>query len=230
MVRSRPSKLAAFTGSSGHSFHPPPPSRQERVGSTDRCCHRDAGPKVTAIDKATLVVYALMLCVGGWVFTSTVWPEPSPVIHTQRESGTHVTLVVVAPTSQPSKEMVTVVHEATNAVGRAARDAGMLFSTIGVSDDWSVERGLGLLSTFGHFDEVIVGRNWFNSGIMLFVDALGGPQAVPQIVVVRQEKVIRKGSWRYGPMEELARAVGQGGMLAWAAGGFPVEAIGREQP
>ena len=192
--------------------------------------HRGTKPRVALVERATLAGYALLLCVGGWVFKSAVWPEPSPVIHTQRQSGTHMTLVVVAPTSKPSEAMGALVQEATAAMEQAARDAGMLFSTIGVSDDWSVERGLELLSALGHFDEIIVGRNWFNSGIMLFVDGLGGPPAVPQIVVVGQEKEIRSGPWYYGPMEELARAVGRDEMSAWAERGFPVNSVVGEQP
>lgn len=185
------------------------------------------GPRSKETDRVTLFVYVLVLIVCAWFFRSAVWPEPSPLIHTELRSGVHVTLVVVAPTSKPPTEMVTIVKDATVAVGEAAQNAGMFFSTIGVSDDWSVERGLDLLSSFGHFDEVIVGRNWFNSGIMLFVDGLGGRAAVPQIVVVRQEKTIRDGPpWAYGPMEELARVAGLAEISDWAARGFPIEPSG----
>ena len=166
----------------------------------------------------------MILIVGARVFISAVWPEPGPIIHTERKSGIHVTLIVIAPTSRPPDEMITIVKDATAAVGQATQNSGMYFSTLGVSDDWSVARGLDLLNSFGSFDEVIVGRNWFNSGIMMFVDNLEGPTVVPQIVVVRQEKTIREGPWGYGPMVELARAAGLDQMSDWAARGFPLEA------
>ena len=199
-------------------------SRQNAVPSARRS--GDSRPRAAATDRATLFAYVLMLIAGTWFFRSAVWPEPSPTIHTERKPGIHVTLVVVAPTAKPPDEMVAIVEDAIAAVGQSTRDAGMFFSTIGVSDDWSVERGLGLLRAFGHFDEVIVGRNWFNSGIVMFVEGLEGPAVVPQIVVVRQKKTIIEGRWTYGPMEELARAPGLAEMSKWAMSGFPIERTG----
>lgn len=190
---------------------------------------RHGGPRSTTIDTVTLAAYVLMLIGGAWAFRSVVWPEPTPIIHTELQSGIHVTLVVVAPTATPPDEMVAIVRDATAAVGQAVRNAGMLFSTIGVSDDWSVERSLDLLNSFGHFDEVIVGRNWFNSGIMMFISDLEGPPVVPQIVVIRQRKTrsdSRVVPWTHGPIEELARAAGLAEMSNWAAQGFAIEPDG----
>ena len=200
-------------------------ARQRQVNSVKG--EGAGGARATALDKVTLFGYVLMFVVGVLIFRSVVWPAPSPIIHTELESGIHVTLVVVAPTAEPPEEMVAIFQEAVAALGHAVREEGMFFSTIGISDDWSVARGLDLLSSFGHFDEVIVGRNWFNSGIMMFVNDLEGPAVVPQLVVVRQEKtIVRGGPWVYGPIEELARTAGLSEMSNWAARGFPIEPSG----
>ncbi len=169
-----------------------------------------------------LAGYALLLLACGWAFKSAVWPAREPAPFTRLEAGTHATLVLIAPTSKPTRELASAVKGATAALAERTNQAGLRFSTVGISDDWSVTRGMKILEEFGRFDEVIVGRNWFNSGVVRFIDEMNGPPVVPQLLVVRQEKRIDQDRWTSGPVAELVRVVGKTEIRSWAARGFPV--------
>lgn len=59
------------------------------------------------------------------------------------------------------------------------------FSVTGVGIDWSPEEAFEDLRRFRLFDEVMVGRNWLNRGVMTYVwQTHPGEAAVPQVVIV----------------------------------------------
>ncbi len=115
-----------------------------------------------------------------------------------------------------------MVAQSMAAMLQYANESGFYFSTIGVSDDWSVERGLRILEEFGTFDEVIVGRNWFNTGVERYITEAGALAAFPQIVVLLQERWLDREPWVYGQAEELIRVVGSGELAEWSRGQFAV--------
>jgi hypothetical protein len=99
---------------------------------------------------------------------------------------------------------------------------GFRFITVGISRDSNISNGLIHLSGFGKFDEVIVGNNWNNSGILKYVYGdIPGIAATPQFVVtLRKYKLISQnnGLNGYRGLEEeilLLRKVGVREIDSW---------------
>ena len=172
--------------------------------------------------------------VGGWIWlgflfvagvilvTREIMEPVPPVIDTQVTSGVHLTFVVVAPTGLPSPEYVDAVKAARTAYKRASTEAGCLFSTVGISQHWYPDEGLKVLGRFGPFDEVIVGRNWFNSGVQRYVTDLGSVARIPQIVAVVERIEVGETWWKSTGPKEIGRYFGKSGLVAWQRDGSPI--------
>ncbi|MCW9708901.1 hypothetical protein [Fodinibius salsisoli] len=67
-----------------------------------------------------------------------------------------------------------------------AKEHNANFATIGVGISWSARKGFSHLEKFGTFDEIMVGRSWFNTGARIYIhtdiptDTKG---SVPQILL-----------------------------------------------
>lgn len=145
--------------------------------------------------------------------------------NTTLTTGTHVTLVLLAPTGPPDRAYVSHVVAAKDAVRDLARESGYFFTTVGISDMWNPTRGVEQLARFGDFDEIIAGRNWLNTGIKAYIDDLIAPAAVPQVIVTCRDVVVDAVPYQYGPMIELVRVLGRTELRSWAQSGFPVQAL-----
>lgn len=69
-----------------------------------------------------------------------------------------------------------------------AEEAGYAFAYVGVANDWDLEDGLAFLDEAGPFDEITVGRNWFNlaSVAHVFQNEEAVP-ALPSLVVFERD-------------------------------------------
>jgi hypothetical protein len=164
----------------------------------------------------------LLLGLAVLLIAGVVLEPTPPEIDTQATSGVHVTFVVVAPYGVPSPEYVEAVKTARTAYKRATTEAGCFFSTVGISQHWIPEEGLGVLRRFGHFDEVIVGRNWFNSGVQLYVTDLGSVLEIPQVVAVIERIEVSETWWESTGPKEIGRYFGESGLAAWEKKGSPI--------
>ena len=174
--------------------------------------------------RTTLVVLGLMLIVSCALVWWSVRSEEHVPIDTRIETGKHLTFVFVAPTAVLDRggSYVADVTKARDAMRQYASESGYYYSTIGISDHWSVGRGLEILRQFGAFDEIVVGRNAFNTGVDRFIVETGAIMAVPQVVVMLQERWLDEEPWIYGERRELIRVVGGRGMADWAERDFSI--------
>ena len=113
------------------------------------------------------------------------------------EDGSEVVVVyfggsTCAPCSFPGfraalRKAVLRLQERTEAAGKS-------FAFVGVANDWDVEAGLEFLESNGPFDEIVVGRNWFNtlSAEHLFMNEQA-QAALPTLIVYEQEITRRDG-------------------------------------
>jgi hypothetical protein len=157
-----------------------------------------------------------MLVIGGVAAGRAFIRPTSAKIDTRVETGRQLLLVVFAPTSLPDSDFGAEVRGAVPRLRELAAERGYRLSTIGVSDDWRIASGLEKLSRLGPFDEVIVGRNWLNSGVELYVNGPGAEPAVPQVVVVLRDVDVSVLPIKYGPTIEIARYVGRSPIAEWA--------------
>jgi hypothetical protein len=83
------------------------------------------------------------------------------------------------------------LHEALDSLkvilAARARAAGREFRMVGVALDWEPDSGLAYLRGFGAFDELDVGRNWYNLGAERWIwSDSSATTNVPQVVVYEQ--------------------------------------------
>lgn len=91
------------------------------------------------------------------------------------------------------------------------------FTTVGIASDLNVNAGTAYLKKFGAFDEVMIGRGWFNEGLMKYIwKDFPGAAATPQVVVI-DRLAKRKQGTHYGLDNEelIARKVGTEEIFQW---------------
>lgn len=119
------------------------------------------------------------------------------------------------------------VREMMRRLGFQRDSAKLHLSITGVSTDWQPRVGVSYFEELGQFDELVVGRNWFNSAITRHVwQAEGARPVIPQIILL--ERTVTQGE--RGPQITGERVIGRfwGGdeIMAWAARGAPLPAAG----
>lgn len=176
----------------------------------------------TASDLFALAILSAMLAVGTGAVFRALYSPSAAVVDTKFQSGVHVAYVVVAPTSTPSKRLAAAVRGGTSAVRQFASTHGMLYSTIGIADDWNVQHGLAFLRAFGPLDELDVGRNWFNGGVERYITDMDGTPVVPQVVVLA--RAISRDSMpiRMGSQVEILRVTGEDAIVRWGDAHYPL--------
>lgn len=100
-----------------------------------------------------------------------------------------------------------------------ARENGYNFVTMGISRDWSIERGIDHLERMGEFDEISVGRSWANQGLLKYIwNEIPGRPAIPQVLVVDQNLKTPDGNlntYRIEGEKLIIRKVGVNEIKRW---------------
>ncbi len=69
-----------------------------------------------------------------------------------------------------------------------AKEHNMGYSVMGIANDHPPKKGWEFIQSNGYFDEVIVGREWFNSGSIDFlINRSDSLPSVPQVIVFERE-------------------------------------------
>lgn len=146
-------------------------------------------------DLRYLPVLAAMVIVASFLFVRDVLPEKpagDDWIPAVAEFGRPETILVFVGSSScvnsTDPRLSEAVRRLRTRLREQAEEQGRTFSSIGVSLDWRVSVGTKYLESLGPFDEVLIGRSWLNSGALKYIwgDQLGGPAAVPQLLVVER--------------------------------------------
>lgn len=169
----------------------------------------------------------LLLTASAIAVRSLMPPAATQQIDTRLQTGTHLIFVLIAPTSNANRELVEAVKAARDSIRSYALRNNYLFSTIAIADNWEPARGIEQLREFGPFDELIVGRNWLNTGVELYVTRQSAPNEVPQVLVVSRSINVDALPIAYGPLKEVVRLSGGDAILMWARTGFRIS--GAEQ-
>ena len=94
---------------------------------------------------------------------------------------------------------------------------------VAVTTDWEPDSGYAYLRRLSKWNEVIVGRNWFNLGIAHYVwaDTLTNP-VVPEVILLERDTDMGTTRARIGNERVLARIVGADSILSWVRRGTPL--------
>lgn len=173
-----------------------------------------------------------MLATGGVAVWIGIRGPAATTIDTRLESGVHVTFVFVAsqvPVGlNPDPGLVRIVSMARDSVRERAHAASARYSTVGVSDHWLVSEGIRTLEAFGPFDEMVVGRSWFNSGLLRYMPE--EPTGFPAVIITVEDITVEQSSWTSNGVSEVRRLLGQRALEAWGASGFPLGLDGPAVP
>ena len=97
---------------------------------------------------------------------------------------------------------------------------------IGVALDWATDSGLAYLREFGRFDEIAVGRNWFNLVAERFIWSDSTAQgSIPQVLVYEQTTTPgARGARRptIGPAHVIKRVYGGAPIVEWVQRCAPI--------
>jgi len=116
-----------------------------------------------------------------------------------------------------------IIDSLVQAVRGQAQAADLKTKLTGVAVDESWELGVDFLTSIGDFDEILAGRSWLNTGVVLF-----GHRDMPGVIGVPQVVVIRRNVSQVGertvidPDQLLARKVGLDELWEWQERGFPI--------
>lgn len=111
-------------------------------------------------------------------------------------------------------------------VAERAAAEGKAFAVMGAALDHDIEAGLGFLLDSGGFDEVAVGRNWFNAASLAHLWRPGGGgqrgMGLPALVVFEREMTMAE-MIAAGEPTYRAEAVGVYDIAAWVEAGAPLD-------
>lgn len=116
------------------------------------------------------------------------------------------------------------LHEAVDSLKlilqERAKASGRQFRAVGVALDWSPDSGLAYLKEFGDFDELTVGRNWFNLAVERLVWAdTAAPASIPQVLVYEQTITPAKTRVGFSRSRVVKRVVGGPQIVEWVRAG-----------
>ena len=138
--------------------------------------------------------------------------------------GTELLAVyVTAPTCHAcrAREMPATLDRIKVMLQRQAQAAGQRFRAVFVAVDWEPDSGLALAREDGPWDEIIVGRNWYNAGVEQYVwgDTATKPE-LPQIILIEQRIEIGA-RVRFEQAHVLRRLIGLEAFQPWLRQGLP---------
>ena len=103
-----------------------------------------------------------------------------------------------------------------------AKEMDMNYSVIGVANNQSVQKGWDFLNSSGYFDEVVIGKQWRNSGSLEFIMKPKEVRpAIPQIIVFSRPLIFEEGI-KVGNKQILVRKVGAVAIHKWVEEGMPL--------
>lgn len=173
---------------------------------------------------------AALLVVGLAVAWNSLRPIDEINNRSVVRSGDHIVFVVVASLA-PSNEYVAAVERARDAFRDFAERCDCTFSTVGISNHPDTGLGLEILSRYGSFDELAVGRSWFNSAQKRYVNDMSSVLHIPQVIGLFERVEVLDSDWLTHERVELGRFAGLQSLVEWDERGAPIDiAKGRAIP
>lgn len=187
---------------------------------------------------AALVAFGLAFAVGYWTLVplprvDVTWRVKSDALNAipmaGQTGGREILFVFIgASTCAPSnaRSLRASLDKIRLELFRRAGAGGANFATYGIAKDLDIDSGLEHLRQFGRFDEIAVGRGWFNQGLLRYVfDDLPGEAGTPQILVLDRVAVRDADSRTIESERVLVRKVGLQEIDDWVSRGLPMAAI-----
>lgn len=144
------------------------------------------------------------------------------------ETGTELVMVYIGashcgPCVQP--EYKAALEQAKLLLAEQAEAEGKGFAVIGVSIDYGAEVGFEFLQQSGGFDELVIGRNWFNSAALTHFGVTEDQDprqlALPSVILYERDMEMGE-SIRASEPRYLRQIAGGVALPEWVAAGAPL--------
>lgn len=141
--------------------------------------------------QAALLSIAVLAALGGFLVirsrgSSDAFRPSDTARLSLFTSGTHDLVVLIGSSSCPGARDPRLARAFAPLASADYVPNGRI-RTVGIALDWDVDRGLTWLRSVAHFDEVLVGNNWLNIGVVRFIwSDSSSTAAVPQLVIGRR--------------------------------------------
>ncbi|RME20760.1 MAG: hypothetical protein D6800_12840 [Candidatus Zixiibacteriota bacterium] len=160
--------------------------------------------------------------------TSLLWAqEASYVPRHENPQGDELVVVYISASNCESclrDDFKTALETMKRLLAEQASNAGLGFVAQGVALDWDVDAGYQFLKAFGAFDEIVVGRNWFNIAANEYIWESGDTiPLIPQVLVFLRETSLAPERVSFGPRRIIGRYLGDTTIVAWVQRGAPVD-------
>ena len=120
-------------------------------------------------------------------------------------------------------ELIDIIGKLKLMLASRAEINGLGFAAVGIARDMVTSNGIAHLQKFGAFDEVMSGRGWSNIGVQKYIfDAIPGPAATPQILVVVRTPNDSDGAPGWASERLVMRKLGLREMTKWVSEGAPL--------
>lgn len=172
------------------------------------------------------ILLAVSFAVSGTIVVARAYRErgtpsdagtPSPAVR----SGKELVMVFIGASFCGATEtpgLPKALKGISEHLARRAERENSTFVRVGVALDWKTNDGLRFLRHFGEFDEILVGRNWLNTGAIDYIwRGLPGAPALPQVLVFSRLVDARPTTIAFTEDELLTRKAGADAILDWAA-------------
>ena len=144
-------------------------------------------------------------------------------------SGSEVEMVYIGASDcfacvQPTYKAA--LEQAKVLLADRAEAEGKTFVAIDVSTDYDLDAGYDFLKASGGFDELVIGRNWFNSAVLEHLIRTEGAEdrvlGLPTIVLYEQEAMMGD-TIQATPPRYLRYIAGGAELPEWVEAGVPLE-------
>jgi hypothetical protein len=168
------------------------------------------------------VVAAMILALPGRAAGQEYQPS-----HEDPDGPEIVAVYLTASTCGPclGPQMPALIDSVKVQLERQAGARGQQFRAVFVGTDWELENSIALAKTDGLWDELVVGRNWFNLAAERYI--WGDPNttpAMPQFIVFEQSITMGEDGIEFGEKRVLLRVMGSEELAAWVDKGSPMDA------
>jgi len=163
---------------------------------------------------------------GPRVLRAQAMPDTTYVVSDREPGPLELVAVVVssrwcAPCNRP--EYKTAIRKMKVLVARQAAAKSESFAAIGLGLDWNTDTAWRYFASLGQFDELVLGRNWRNTGVITYVwrDSATTP-GIPQVIILRRHVTESQTRLAVSPDSVLTRIAGAKQIVDWVARGAPV--------
>ena len=185
-------------------------------------------PTLAPMRLGLLVALALASSWADPAVAQTVY-EPGYMRGAAIEAGTELVLVYIGQsTCGPCTwdSFKADLEAAKLALAARAEADSMRFAVIGVAAEHNVEEGLAFLRSSGGFDELAIGRNWFNSAVLSHLWRPDGldERAIgfPSVIVFERDMTMAE-TIAASPPRYRVELAGADAVSAWVAAGAPLD-------